>query len=258
MSGASALCWLELATPDLARATGFLAAVLGWDARRVTPRAHPHAWLSRGGYTFAGVSGRDPAEAPPGWTGYVQVADVDAALDRALTLGAVAAGWPATIPGLVRHVRIADPAGTPLGLFQVLGADGPHRALAPGERDPIALRCLTSPDPGRVAAFLRDLFSWNPLGPEAAPAHLLTADGAAPVLIQPATAGAVLGWRFCFDVADLSQALAALGAAGGMVDDAAPPIPHWVGEALGCAAAPILARDTDGIAFGLMQMRAGG
>jgi predicted enzyme related to lactoylglutathione lyase len=249
------LCWLELATPDLARATGWLAAVLGWDARRIAPRAHPHAWLSRGGYTFAGVSGRDPAEAPPGWTGYVQVADVDAALDRALALGAVAAGHPATIPGLVRHVRIADPVGTPLGLFQVLGADGPHRPLAPGERDPIALRCLTSPDPGRVAAFLRDLFSWAQDARGAA--HLLTADKVAPVLIQLATAGPVPGWRFCFDVADLNTALAALGAAGGMVDDGAAPIPGWVGEALGCAAAPILTRDTDGIPFGLMQMRAG-
>lgn len=246
---ATRLSWLELNAPALAQARAFYGAVFGWQSEPISPRAHPHAWLSREGVHFAGVSERDPAEAKPEWAGFVQVSDLDAALERAKALNAPLLGEPGELPGLVRFCRIADPDGRPLGLFQALGGDI-HGPIPTGLNDPIGWRQIASPDPERLSEFLAGLLDWQELdrfdiGP-AGPYRILGTGGQPHVGMMRLIPGEPEGWLFYFDTPDLTAALAAVTAQGGRVITETMEVPG--GAIISHAFDPGMAK------FGLIQM----
>jgi hypothetical protein len=110
--------WHELATPDPERAAAFYAAVLGWRAEPAMTLADgsPY-WYFRAGRRLVGGMMPTPPGLPLGatppamWQLYVAVADVDAAVARALALGGELA-WPAIdVPGGGRVAGLTDPTG---------------------------------------------------------------------------------------------------------------------------------------------------
>jgi uncharacterized protein len=77
---------LELHTPDLTGACTFYRELLGWRPENVVTMSWPYVSIDAG--VSAGiVTCRAPV---PVWVPYVEVADVDAATDRAVSLGATA------------------------------------------------------------------------------------------------------------------------------------------------------------------------
>lgn len=109
----NSVAWVELATRDLARASAFYSGLLGWTLAE-------HAG-SPDGYRV-GSSADGPVgglmqmtaewgELPSHWAIYLQVADVDAAVAKAQTLGGTVHVPPLDAPGVGRLALLADPSG---------------------------------------------------------------------------------------------------------------------------------------------------
>jgi predicted enzyme related to lactoylglutathione lyase len=124
--------WRELATAEPDAALAFYRAVVGWSSR---PAPHPgYTIVQAGDWGVGGITGLDQG-VQPGWTGYVEVADVQAAADRALALGGRVLGGPTEIPGVIQRATIADPEGA---LFVVSRNLRPLSADSPKEPEPEA------------------------------------------------------------------------------------------------------------------------
>lgn len=104
---------LELHTPDLADARAFLREVLGWCADERPTATVPYVSVDvgmSGGLVQCGTS-------TAMWLPYVEVADVDAATDRARSLGAGTVLAPRTGPYGRRSV-VRSPVAGDLAFWQ--------------------------------------------------------------------------------------------------------------------------------------------
>lgn len=98
---------LELHTPDLAGASAFYRQLLGWAPETVVTRCRPYVTIDAGlsaGIVTCGAR-------VPVWIPYVEVDDVDAATDRAVSLGATTVLAPRAGPHGRRSVVRSAGAG---------------------------------------------------------------------------------------------------------------------------------------------------
>ncbi|MGW4481575.1 VOC family protein [Rhodococcus triatomae] len=152
-------CWPELGTTDIAAATAFYGALLGW---RPEDDPHPEA----GGYTQQ-LLGDDPVAAvsplyqdgqPVAWTVSIAVADADAAVDKVTAAGGSVIAPPMDVFDLGRFAVIADPAGAVISLWQARTFSGAARLNEPGTLCWIELR---TPDTAAAEAFYTEVFGWS-------------------------------------------------------------------------------------------------
>ena len=124
LSENGALCWSELTTTDPKAAESFYTKLFGWTPKHSAPSAVMD-------YTEFSVNGRPsigmmkmPANMPPGvpsyWMPYFQVADCDAATNKAKGLGASAMVGPQDIPGTGRFSILSDKQGAMFALYTPL------------------------------------------------------------------------------------------------------------------------------------------
>jgi len=112
--------WIELATPDPARALAFYEGVFGythadWD---LGDHGTYHVLRDAQGKSRAGVM-KAAAEHPGAlWVPYVKVEDADAIAARVAPLGGTLAQPPAEVPGVGRAGLLLDPLGAALGFIQ--------------------------------------------------------------------------------------------------------------------------------------------
>jgi predicted enzyme related to lactoylglutathione lyase len=115
-----AFTWCELNTRDVAGAKAFYAAVFGWDAETSGEGGPmPYTEFKLGGQSIAGMmemGGHMPAEVPPHWLVYIEVADTDAAAAKAAELGGSVIVPATDYPG-GRFAIVSDPQGATLGLM---------------------------------------------------------------------------------------------------------------------------------------------
>jgi predicted enzyme related to lactoylglutathione lyase len=114
--------WSELLTVDHETAFRFYAALFGWKRQRdfdVGPI---------GKYLIFGVGDQDmggmftkPKQklAPPHWLYYGEVADLDAAIERAKAKGATLLNGPMVVPGGARIAQLDDPQGAGFALHEL-------------------------------------------------------------------------------------------------------------------------------------------
>ncbi|MFD4183473.1 VOC family protein [Rhodococcus sp. NPDC058514] len=111
-----ALCWIELRTRDTAAAQDFYTTVFGWTVN------------AGEGYTQWGVRGKDfggmmamgedfPEGVPPHWALYFGVDDVDAAVEKATSLGGAVHVPGTDIPDTGRFAVLTDPQGGAFAVF---------------------------------------------------------------------------------------------------------------------------------------------
>jgi predicted enzyme related to lactoylglutathione lyase len=98
--------------------TKFYADLFGWKFTKASIPG-PEYWLADTG-TGAGINGavmqrQDPKQP---WMNYVDVASVDAALEKATRLGAKVALPKQTVPGVGAFAAIIDPQGNLCGLWE--------------------------------------------------------------------------------------------------------------------------------------------
>ncbi|OIJ94825.1 VOC family protein [Streptomyces colonosanans] len=113
------LCWVELYTPDIARAAAFYHRVLGWETEGVPVPGGTYTCINPEGAgpdaMFGGLVplAVDPTKVQSGahWLPYFAVTDADATVSKGQELGGTIE-MPATdIEGVGRIARLIDPYG---------------------------------------------------------------------------------------------------------------------------------------------------
>ena len=120
-----AMCWAELMTSNLNDATEFYIKVLGIERGEVVENMQ-YAMLKAGGTEVCGTVEitADMPPIPPHWTVYFAVADVDASLVKAESLGATILVPAQDIvkeegePPVGRFAALADPQGAGFSILQ--------------------------------------------------------------------------------------------------------------------------------------------
>lgn len=116
----SEMCWAELYTTDAPKALAFFSDLVGWEPiqEQPIPPMGTYYIFGSGGVGKGGMMNLPPGtktpdgrDVPPSWMFYVRVADLDAALARATTLGSTVINGPMTVPGGQRVVQMIDPFG---------------------------------------------------------------------------------------------------------------------------------------------------
>ncbi len=115
-----AVSWTELLTSDPEAAKSFYGDLFGWSFEEMSTNAPgPYHVFSVAGKPIGGIM-RTPPEAdsmPPTWGSYVTVDDVDAAAEKAETLGGQVLLGPMDIPKVGRFAVIQDPQGAVISII---------------------------------------------------------------------------------------------------------------------------------------------
>ncbi len=154
-------CWIDSEQPDVDAAQEFYGGLFGWQFTVATPPDAPAR------YVIANLDGQDVAalaEAPEvdtgaaAWNTYVAVDDADAAVERAVALGATVVAPPADAGPGGRGATLLDPAGSEVRLWQARRRKGAQIVNAPGAWNFSNLRAA---DPGAAQRFYGELFGWR-------------------------------------------------------------------------------------------------
>jgi len=153
-------CWVDLSTTDVVAAKRFYAAVFDWTAEDVpTEAGPPYTLLSHGGQLVCGAFALCPGQGDhPFWLTYVCVADLEATLVSAQTLGGSVTMPAMDIMEEGRLGVIQDPTGAHLGLWQPRRHQGSALTNAPGAP---CWNELQTRDLKAAAAFYQGLFGWT-------------------------------------------------------------------------------------------------
>lgn len=116
--------WVELATPDPEAALAFYGALFGWEKLGAMPMGTmgEYAFIGRGDLRPGAVMSSESTGAPAGWSWYVHVADIDAAVATVQAKGGTVLQGPNPIPGGSYSAKAVDPEG------HLIGLAGPRRA----------------------------------------------------------------------------------------------------------------------------------
>ena len=116
----NSLGWAELLTDDPDASTNFFRDLLGVEVDSMTgPGGNPYGLIKAGGKEVAGIFKKPsemPAEVPSFWLNYFAVADCDATVEKAKSLGGMAMAEPMEPwPGR-RLAVLMDPQGAMFGV----------------------------------------------------------------------------------------------------------------------------------------------
>lgn len=154
------IVWHDLFTSDRKRSMDFYQHIANWTFQ--IERATDFAW-GGGEKDFvlaliAGEAGAGFAETPPdhenGWIAYVEVADVDASVERVEALGGKTVREPFEVPGVGRNALVRDPHGVLFGLSL-----SRHNFPVPNRQ--FGVEVYVSKGDQFPEAFYAELFDWQ-------------------------------------------------------------------------------------------------
>jgi len=118
--GQNTFGWSELATTDPVAATRFYTALFGWGAKPSQGPVGYTEWQT-GGCSIGGMMKIDPAwgNVPPHWLNYLSVADCDASVKQAASLGGTVVLPPQDVPNVGRFAVLADPQGAHFAVIKL-------------------------------------------------------------------------------------------------------------------------------------------
>ena len=241
MSKASNFIWYELMTSDPAGAARFYGAVVGWtivSQGETPPGGVDYRMIVRGDGGNAGgllVLGADmlAGGARPGWLGYLEVDDVDRAIE-AIKADGGAVQMPATDLPVGRIAMVSDPQGAH---FYIMDPIPPEDAVAGEggvfsvtEAQHVRWNELATSDPDAAIAFYKKHFGWGQegamdMGPLGSYRFLQRGDVGLGAVMPLMEGYPVPVWSFYIGVDDIDRALAAVTANGGTVTSEPMEIP---------------------------------
>jgi uncharacterized protein len=112
----SAVARFEIGCSDLRRSRAFYEGLFNWTVR--SDNAIGYGFVEAGGEDSIPGGLWEDLERPPAVVIYIQVADVEQAVARAIELGARLVLPVTRIPGRIRFARIADPDNNIVGLIE--------------------------------------------------------------------------------------------------------------------------------------------
>lgn len=114
------IVYAELHTPRTAEDRGFYAGLFGWEMK--LHAEHDYTEIQPGSGPEAGLMGLAPHDERPSWITYFGVPDVEAAVARAVGLGAVLRTPKTEVPGQGWFAWLDDPTGARFALWQKAAA----------------------------------------------------------------------------------------------------------------------------------------
>ncbi len=114
------LCWADLSTPDVKRASDFYSGLFGWQIMADPKDTSGYLHIKNGEHFIGGVppaQHRQPG-IPPHWLAYFLVDDVDATTNKAKDAGGKVYLPPMSMAGVGRFSVIADPQGAVFAVFK--------------------------------------------------------------------------------------------------------------------------------------------
>lgn len=115
--------WHDLMTSDVEAAKKFYGAVVGWTFDAQMPDYHV---AQANGVGMGGIMATLPqlVKMPPFWSGYIYVADVDAACAKIKKLGGKIHREPWDVPAVARMAIVGDPTGANFNIMQPFPREG--------------------------------------------------------------------------------------------------------------------------------------
>ena len=115
------ICWRELATNDLKKATDFYSQLFGWKLEQttVTPMDYKEIHIDNvayGGMMDSASWGENPP--PSHWTTYIAVVNADETAEKIKANGGSIKHGPFDAPGVGRMAMVSDPSGAPFAIIQ--------------------------------------------------------------------------------------------------------------------------------------------
>ncbi|MEM8603683.1 MAG: VOC family protein [Cyanobacteria bacterium P01_H01_bin.121] len=116
------LCWNELQTNDIAKASQFYAELFGWTTTTSTnAMGGNYTEFLNGDRSMGGMLEIQPewGEVPPNWVVYFAVENCDATLERVQALGGKIEMQPIELPDVGRFAIVQDPQGAFFTVIQL-------------------------------------------------------------------------------------------------------------------------------------------
>lgn len=155
--------WADVAVPDTDQGKAFYSGLFGWDAvDSPGGESMPYTMFMLDGKAVAGMGPLRPedmaAGAPPVWSSYVLVDDVEATAAKAKELGAVLLMEPMQIQDAGKMLLAVDPVGATIGFWQGGEHTGAGVFNVPGAMSWNELACR---DVETAKAFYTGLLGWG-------------------------------------------------------------------------------------------------
>lgn len=109
---------VELNTTDLGKAKAFYGALFDWKTQDMPMPQGSYTLIDVGGGTGGGMMAQPMPGAPSAWLPYVEVSDIDAATEKARSLGATVCKEVTEVKDMGWFSIITDPTGAMLGLWK--------------------------------------------------------------------------------------------------------------------------------------------
>ncbi len=214
--------WVDLGSPDLAKAKEFYSGLFGWECPEGPPEAGGYSVCLLGGKTVAGLGPQMNPEFPPVWMTYVNVDDADATVAKVSANGGMVCAAPMDVMDVGRMSIVADPVGAVIGLWQPKTHLGAQLVNEPGT---LCWNELITTDLDASRAFYKAVFGWDaedqgpPGGPPAYTEWKLAGRSVGGMMLKQADMPAEMppNWGVYFAVADADATVAKAQELGGAV-----------------------------------------
>lgn len=154
-------CWIELGTSDDAGAKQYYTSLFGWTTNENDMGEMGTYYIfQKNGRDCAAMykMGKDMQGVPPNWMSYVSVADADAAVEKAKSLGGNVINGPFDVYDFGRMAVMMDPQGAAVSVWQ------PNKNIGVQIRDEANTLCWNELHARGVDAakkFYAPLFGWT-------------------------------------------------------------------------------------------------
>jgi predicted enzyme related to lactoylglutathione lyase len=158
--------WLDLETTDLPGAKRFYGTLFGWTYRDYHADGVDYTVALANGNPVAGLVRRrvvNDTERTSAWLPFFSVADMTAAVGRALKSHAEMRSEPENLPLRGRQARLTDPEGAVFALVNSSSGD-PSDDVNPRALGSWGSPSLLARDPAGEAVFYQELFGYAVLG----------------------------------------------------------------------------------------------
>ncbi len=153
-------CWFELSSTKPDASSAFYGALFGWQGQVMHTGIGPYTFLRNTTGTIGALAGMPPGvDGPSRWAVYFAVANVDACLAKAKTLGGSEIMAPFDVPGMGRGAFLADPGGAVFALWQSAQSSGGDFAMF--EENAFGWVELATRDVKGMRAFYGELLGWK-------------------------------------------------------------------------------------------------
>jgi len=219
--------WFECVTADSAKAQAFYGEVIGWKTQPFPMGEETYTMLAAGETPVGGYTAPEGplAGAPPHWTSYVLVADVDATLKKITSAGGKILQPAFDVPGIGRMSQVADPQGAS---FWVMAGEEEGAPDAPATHGQFHWNELWARDADKVVPFYEKVLGYKSkaMAMPDGTYHVLEKGGLPRAGIMTAPPDAPSAWLPYVAVDDCDAAVERASKNGGSIQVPATDIPN--------------------------------